>query len=170
MVVRWSAPAPSARRPGSAKSQSTTRDGDDQVILGTPTDDVVTGGDGADLLRSGPGADILRGQQGSDTLQGGDDNDVLDGGSESDLLAGGAGSDLATYATRTEALKISINNIANDGSSVDGAADDVRTDVERVIGGSGSDSIIASALNNTDRRAPATTRYGGQRRRSTPRR
>ena len=126
-----------------------TRDGNDRANLTTPTNDLVNGGDGADLLQPGPGADTLRGQQGADRLQGGDDNDLLDGGSEADLFNGGAGCDLATYATRTEGLKISINDVANDGSGVDGNADDVRSDVERVTGGSAKDALTGSAQDNT---------------------
>ena len=134
---------------GIAEVAVNTRDGNDRATLSTPTDDLLNGGDGSDLLRPGPGADTLRGQEGKDTLIGGDHNDVLDGGSEADVLAGGDGNDLATYAARTEALKITINGVANDGSTVDGGKDDVRTDIERVAGGSGSDSIAASAEPNT---------------------
>ncbi len=109
-------------------------DGDDQVIVTTPTDDRLTGGSGADLLRTDAGVDQLFGEAGADTLQGGTENDTLDGGAEADVLSGGTGSDVVSYRQRTEPIVVKLNNLADDGSALDGSGvrDNVRADVERI--------------------------------------
>ena len=127
-----------------------TRDLNDRATLTTPTDDVVIGGDGADLLRAGTRRrHPARPSRAPTRSRAAMTNDILDGGTEADVLNGGAGSDLATYAARTEGLKISINDVANDGSALDANADDVRSDVERVTGGSAKDALTGNAQDNT---------------------
>ncbi|WP_372791039.1 calcium-binding protein, partial [Paraconexibacter sp.] len=105
-------------------------------------DDVewVTGGQAADVLVGSPADNILRGSTG---------NDTLDGGAGADSLGGGAGTDTVTYAGRGIPVAVDIDGNADDGSSTDAAAggvtsrDDVMTDVERVIGGTGADTLRA---------------------------
>jgi Ca2+-binding RTX toxin-like protein len=97
-------------------------------------------------LNGGAGNDNLRGGAGSDALNGGDGNDYLDGGSRGDILSGGSGSDTAQYKSRTKNLVIKIDGLANDGQA--GEGDNVMPDVEHVIGGSGNDLIVGSALRN----------------------
>ncbi len=124
-------------------------DGDDRVRITTPTADRIKGGDGADVLRSEIGNDRLYGEAGADQLYGGADNDQLDGGADPDLLSGGPGaSDAANYKLRTEAISVRINNVADDGSATDARADDVRTDVERVLGGAGDDALTGNSSAN----------------------
>ena len=62
-------------------------------------------------------------------------------------MIGGSGIDTADYSARTAPLHISLDNQANDGQS--GEHDDVMSDVENVIGGSGNDRIIGSPFNNS---------------------
>lgn len=132
-------------------------------------DDTETGGDGPESLTGGPGADHLNGlggndrleldaldpanapTAGADTLNGGDGDDQLGGGpaavvQEGDLLIGGAGTDTADFSSRTAPLSITLDDVANDGEA--GEADDVRADVENVVGGSDGDSLIGSGAPN----------------------
>jgi Ca2+-binding RTX toxin-like protein len=71
-----------------------------------------------------------------------------------ELIAGGAGTDTVTYAQRTVNLTITLDGTGNDGdpSTTGGALaelDDVRADVEVILGGSGSDSITGGTGNDT---------------------
>ena len=137
--------------PGSRDHRGRGRlgDGDDQARITTPTADQIRGGAGADLLRSEAGADWLFGDEGDDTLQGGAGNDQLDGGADADVFSGGPGTaDTANYRSRTEAVSVRIDNVADDGSAIDAGADDVRSDVERAAGGAGGDTLVGSPLAN----------------------
>lgn len=107
---------------------------DDQVAADVEN---VTGGEAADRLIGSAGANVI--------LGGGGD-DLLDGGLGADVLGGGAGVDVATYATRSTRLRIRLDDLANDGAK--GEADDVRTDVENVVGGGKRDKIVGSATAN----------------------
>ena len=104
-------------------------------------------GSGNDLLIGSVRNNALTGGAGNDTLYGGAGNDVLDGGLGRDVLYGGKGIDTATYASRKTGVRISLDNKANDGQK--GEGDNVRTDVENVIGGAGNDYIVGSSLNNS---------------------
>jgi Ca2+-binding RTX toxin-like protein len=119
----------------------------------------VSGGEGADNLQTGGGNDIVHGNAGNDTLNGsagndglfGDDNnDTMNGGSGADSFNGGGGFDTATYATRTIGVRVTLDNLANDGqpATIDRPAegDNVHTDVEHVIGGAGNDFISAAPV------------------------
>jgi hypothetical protein len=79
----------------------------------------------------------MNGETGNDTLAGGTGADVFNGGSETDTV---------TYVTRSGALNISIDGAANDGAS---EGDNVKTDVETVVGGAGNDTITGSAAGDT---------------------
>jgi Ca2+-binding RTX toxin-like protein len=99
-------------------------------------------------LRGGDGNDTLLGGEDGDTLIGGDGNDTLDGKEGSDVYAGGDGFDAADYRFETANLVLSIDGVANEsGGNADG--DDIGLDVERVLGGSGSDRITGSAAANS---------------------
>jgi hypothetical protein len=121
---------------------------DVEVLVGTSEDDVLQGAGAAELLVGGRGRDALRGLLG---------NDVLDGGDGPDLLDGGGGLDTATYETsrpvdglapppRTEGVVVTLDGVANDGSSADGAPGD-RDDVhaENVVGTSLDDVLRGDA-------------------------
>jgi Ca2+-binding RTX toxin-like protein len=121
--------------------------GNDVITLGAGVmGSFVDGGAGNDVINGGPGNDSLQGSAGNDQLFGNGGNDLLDGSTGADVMSGGAGLDTVTYASRTVALTITIDGMANDGAA--GEADNVKTDVETVIGGSGNDSITGSNSNN----------------------
>jgi Ca2+-binding RTX toxin-like protein len=125
-------------------------------------DDIVSGNSGGDRLRGGAGNDQLFGNSGNDNLQGGDGNDLLDGGTGndsdsggngddtlreqnapngSDSLSGDSGNDTADYSLRTAPVDVSIDGIANDGDRRSNERDNVRTTIDRVLGGAGSDAL-----------------------------
>jgi Ca2+-binding RTX toxin-like protein len=114
--------------------------------LATTVPLTIYGGPGADDLRGGSEGDTLVGGADADSLRGGDGPDSLDGGLGADALIGGNGTDTATYAARTTSVEISIDGAANDGAS--GEHDLIATDIENVIGGSGSDALIGSSWTN----------------------
>jgi Ca2+-binding RTX toxin-like protein len=103
------------------------------ISLGpTVTATGMDGNGGDDRITTGPTSDEHRADQG---------NDVLDGGLGPDQLLGQEGVDTATYASRSEAVTVSIDS----EETPDGAAGEGDyTDTENVIGGAGNDTIVGS--------------------------
>ncbi|HEX8912878.1 MAG TPA: hypothetical protein VF796_11000, partial [Humisphaera sp.] len=88
----------------------------------------------------GDGNDTLTGGGGNDTLNGGNGNDVERGGGGKDTFVGGAGEDTADYSAYTAAVKVDLDNVADDGAT--GEGDNVESDVEDIKGGSGADTLV----------------------------
>jgi Ca2+-binding RTX toxin-like protein len=63
------------------------------------------------------------------------------------LVGGGGTKNEVTYATRGNAVTVTIDGTTNDGES--GEGDNVHTDIQRIIGGSGNDSITAGTSSVT---------------------
>jgi Ca2+-binding RTX toxin-like protein len=123
--------------PGNDNLTGTT--GDD-VIAGLGGDDTLFGLGGNDTICGDDGADRILGGAGNDTLSGLAGNDTLMGHSGTDAINGGADVDTASYTDRTAGVTVDIDGVADDGNSDDGptgARDNVKTDVEKLIGGSG---------------------------------
>ena len=73
-------------------------------------------------LNGGDGNDELLGGDGNDVLSGGNGNDNMNGGPKGkDVFNGGAGRDRVSYGGRTQALTLTIDNIANDGAPAVGS-------------------------------------------------
>jgi Ca2+-binding RTX toxin-like protein len=108
--------------------------------------DTLTGNDGNDVLDGGDDADSLNAGAGDDTLQGGGGRDTLRPGTGADQVHGGEGFDVATYSERTQPLTITLDDQPGDGEA--GEGDDVRGDVEDVLGGSGPDTLTGNAADN----------------------
>jgi hypothetical protein len=109
--------------------------------------------DGPASARDNVRSDVenLIGGSGADTLTGSTVANSLDGRNGADVLSGLGGIDTATYATRTTAVTVDLDNVSDDGNSSDGSAgarDNVKSDVENLIGGSGADTLTGSAANN----------------------
>jgi cysteine-rich repeat protein len=136
------------------------------TINGGAGNDVILGGAGNDTLNGDAGNDTIRGGAGNDTLNGGDGDDTFDEdgdatlGLGADIFNGGAGTDTIDYSAREVDLQVSLDGSANDGA--EGETDNVKNDVENVIGGSGDDTIVGSAANNRLTGGPgADTLTGG---------
>ena len=109
--------------------------------LAIPCD--IFGGKGTDTLSGGGGNDTIRGEGGNDNLFGSDGRDLLNGGIGADEILGGGGKDTVDYNQRTANLTIGLGTAADDGEA--GEGDNVRTDIEIVIGGSGNDRISTNS-------------------------
>jgi Ca2+-binding RTX toxin-like protein len=107
----------------------------DDFLVGGPGTDNLFGNDGADRLFGGGSRDNLEGQAGSDSLEGGTGNDILNGGD--------GVNDAVDYTFRTASLKVTIDGIADDGEA--GEGDNVQSNVENVLGGTGNDWLVGSA-------------------------
>jgi Ca2+-binding RTX toxin-like protein len=131
---------------GTAFNDVITGSSTDNRLEGRAGDDVINGGVGADDLRGGVGSDDLFGSAGADTLDPGSLNGGADG---ADLVDGGQEADTATYVGRTAGVTVTLDDATdvdgkgNDGTGAEG--DDVRSNVENVVGGSGADTLTASA-------------------------
>jgi Ca2+-binding RTX toxin-like protein len=114
----------------------------------TARDNVLTS---VENLIGSDNSDTLTGSSAANVLYGSDGNDVLDGRAGPDRFSGGSGIDTVTYATRGS-VKVSLDGVANDGNSGDGASptarDYVSTTVENLIGGRGNDTLKGNSLAN----------------------
>ena len=113
---------------------------------------VTCGGDEVFVLLAG-GADVLTDR--SDLAGGinmGDGNDTVTDlnraalGSTNTTFEGGPGSDTVSYRGRPEAVTVTLDDLTGDGAA--GEVDNVRSDVEKLIGGNGADRLTGSAGDN----------------------
>ncbi len=142
----------------------------EDTLNGDEGNDTLRGGEGKDTLDGGPSADslfgeggndTLLGQGGLDTLDGGGGNDEYHGGGDEDVLLtspgadlfhGDAGSDVVTYAAARAAVSVTADDqpdgaTGNDG--VSGEHDNVRSDVEQVVGSPFADHMDAASSTTT---------------------
>src|SRR5262249_1809607 len=81
-------------------------------------------------------------------------NDLLDGGLGADRMRGSEGIDTVTYASRTKSVIVDISSAPtekpDDGEA--GEKDYVEADVENLIGGSGNDTLVGSAVAKNSKR------------------
>lgn len=139
---------------------------DVENITGSYQNDTLTGDGDANRLYGYRGNDTLNGAGGDDTLIGGDDADTLNGEAGNDLLIGenagpppgaapswpdtfngGSGIDTASYASHEYVVTVTIDGVANDGGF--GENDNVKLDVENLIGTYGDDTLVGSDADNT---------------------
>jgi Ca2+-binding RTX toxin-like protein len=114
----------------------------DDYLVGNALPNRLTGNAGSDWLSGGPAGDC---SVDLDTLEGGAGDDrFLQGSSPdcSDALNGGAGVDRADYQERSGNLVVTLEGVSNDGEVNE--ADNVKTDVEQVLGGGGDDALTGS--------------------------
>ena len=139
-------------RGGGGGDRMEGEDGNDTFEGGAGAD-AVDGGEGNDWLDGGArdliggdGPDELIGGGGNDWLFGGRGNDRLDGGQGSDFISGGSERDTVTYEERTNRVFVSLDDLPNDGEA--GERDNVRSDVEVVLGGMRGDDLSGDADRN----------------------
>jgi hypothetical protein len=121
----------------------------DDVIVATDVGETAIyalGGAGDDTIGSGVSDDLLSGGPGDDTLAAGAGRDFLDGGQGADMLRGGPETDYADYSRRANALRIDLDGRADDGEP--GEGDNVHTDVEGVVAGTGDDLLVGNGKHN----------------------
>jgi Ca2+-binding RTX toxin-like protein len=135
--------------------ESDTIASDVEDLIGGTNDDDLSGNALANNIKGGTGNDTIWGGVAGTCLT---DIDLLDGEAGNDTFAmtntadcgdsltGGAGTDTADYQLRTVALVISLDNGALDGES--GEKDNVKSDIEIVIGGTANDTLTGSAAND----------------------
>jgi Ca2+-binding RTX toxin-like protein len=105
------------------------------TLIGNAEVNILNGGGGSDQIDGGLGRDFENGDAGDDTFNQGT---APNGG---DVLTGGTGTDTVNYASRTGALAVRFNNIADDGEA--GEGDSTPDDIEGATGGSGNDVFQA---------------------------
>jgi hypothetical protein len=129
------------------------------ILYGNDDNDQLFGGGSRDNLYGQVGSDSLDGGAGGDDLDGGDGSDSLDGGAGGDILNGGDGVDWASYESRTDFVKVTIDDLANDGEA--GEGDNVWTNVENVRGGTGNDWLVGYIRANLLFGGPGDDRLDG---------
>ena len=102
-------------------------------------------------LTGGGDSDTLVGNGGDGVIDGGPGNDTLVGGGGADDLIGGPGLDTASYAGASAPVTVTIGDngtalTGNDGAA--GESDNVEGDVERVVGGNGSNVLTGDGGDN----------------------
>ncbi|MFF0110755.1 calcium-binding protein [Streptomyces hirsutus] len=156
--------------------ENITGGSENDILTGNAAGNTLVGYEGNDTLNGLAGLDRLNGEDGRDTLDGGDDTDVLNGGNgndvlnggngndsllggpgpirdpdgvveDTDALNGGPGTDTATYVARSAGLVVDLDDTPDDGQP--GENDDVRSDVENIIGGDGNDDLTGNSAANT---------------------
>jgi Ca2+-binding RTX toxin-like protein len=132
------------------------------ALWGGEGNDSLCGGASNDQLYGQGGADTLVGNGGDDFLSGGDGDDRFDAGADStngaDQFIGGLGRDTVSYESRSGGVgvSVSVNNLPDDGihPGAHGGSrerDNVRSDVEVVIGTRYADTMVGNNLPNTFR-------------------
>lgn len=94
----------------------------------------------------GKGNDKIYGDNGANVLKGNGGNDYIKPGLGNDQVFGGAGFDRVDYSDVTVNLRITLDDVANDGPA--GGKANVHSDIEQVDGGSGDDYIVGSDADN----------------------
>ena len=117
------------------------------ILSGGAGNDSIDGGAGNDTVNGEAGNDVLTGDAGNDKLNGGLGNDTLQGETGADVFIGGTGVDVAKYSEKIKGLTLDIDNRADDGTA--GEKDNIKSDIENIIGGSGNDTITGSSGANT---------------------
>ena len=125
------------------------------TLSGGAGNDTLVGNSGNDTINGGAGNDTITGAGGADVLNGDGDDDffleLTDPGApgDSDTFNGGTGFDTVDYSQRTGAMTVTMGDQAgNDGLNT-GELDNVKNDVERLLSGSGNDTITGNDLANT---------------------
>lgn len=122
-------------------------------MFGNGGNDTIRGGSGSDILEGNTGNDVLIGNTGGDTMNGGSGNDrmVWNNGDGSDRMEGGQGYDTTEVngsTTDGDHFTIAANGARVDFDRINlvpFSLDIGTTEVLRVNGGGGNDTITGSA-------------------------
>jgi Ca2+-binding RTX toxin-like protein len=131
--IELPAPAPLPADGGPQMTIIVGTDGDD-VLVGTEGDDLILAGAGDDTIIAATGNDAIDAGAGDDTIvaQSGDGDDIIDGGDDTDTL------DMSSIDA-----DVTVDLDAATARSVD-TGNDVVTNIENVVTGSGDDTVTGS--------------------------
>lgn len=146
---------------GSPYSDTITGSSADEYFYGHKNNDVIDAGDGNDTidgfdgdddLEGGLGDDSIRGGRGNDILSGSEGNDTLDGQEGNDTYGGDAGIDTAVFTNvsfipNAPGIIVTLDDVAND--SVHGYTDNIKADMDIIVGTYTADRLIGSIGNDT---------------------
>lgn len=122
-------------------------DGNDRVSAEAVTVPMqLYGQSGKDTLLGGTAGDRIVGGGSRDIINGNGGNDRLEGSAGPDRLAGGGGNDTVDYSGRASGVTVNMQTDNGDGEA--GENDDVRNDVETIIGSNFNDNITANGTRN----------------------
>jgi Ca2+-binding RTX toxin-like protein len=125
---------------------------DIEIVFGASGNDSISGGGTQGVTLFGlAGNDTLSGGLGNDSIVGGPGNDRFfegfDGTNGADVFVGSDGIDVIDYSGRSGSTVVNLDDTANDGEGGT-EQDDIRADVENIIGGFGDDDLTGSTRNN----------------------
>ncbi|HEX5620211.1 MAG TPA: hypothetical protein VFX51_17455 [Solirubrobacteraceae bacterium] len=116
------------------------------------------GGAGEDSILGNNERNSLQGRGNADVISGRGGDDDLRGGSGPDILNGNDGVDRAIYDDHAQPLSLSLDDVANDGNIAEdgiaqspadaGKVDNIRADIEGVVGGDADDVITGNLGQN----------------------
>lgn len=119
--------------------------GRDRLEGGSEADKIL-GGTGNDRIEGGNDRDRLYGGTGSDQLTGGGGDDMLAGGSSNDRLSGGIGNDSLFGEAGTDRIVAGFGQNVIDGGSGNDSIDARNGQRDRVICGTGRDTVRADSI------------------------
>lgn len=129
------------------------------VFVGPGDDDLELASSQVEATRvqafGGPGNDAIRKAQTSASIDGGLGDDVIEPDvvlpavpetalTPQEVVAGNAGVDTVSYRDAPLPVTVSLDGVANDGRTGAGEADNVLTDVERLVGSAGGDALAGN--------------------------
>ena len=117
-----------------------------------PTSSAILGGSDDDTLTGGPGGELI---------MGGDGNDLLDRRRRRGRSSAALAPTRPAYADRSAPVSVNLAEAGNDGEA--GEGDYVLEDVEKVLGGSGDDTLLGNAQGERAARRPRQRPPGGRR-------
>jgi Ca2+-binding RTX toxin-like protein len=137
-------------RPGEADDvradvENVTGGGGGDTLLGSAGDNGLRGGGGDDSLTGNEGTDTLSGEGADDSLREGV-NQVATDAFDADTFQGGDGVDTVSYAAAQAGVLVDLDDVADDGRSSE--RDNVRSNVEWIIGGGNTDRLVGDRDGN----------------------
>jgi Ca2+-binding RTX toxin-like protein len=118
--------------------------GGNDTIIGNDKKNSIKGGDGDDVISGGNNS--LCGMADGDTLlgEGGNDTFLMPTPNCKALLTGGDGDNVADFSGRSVAVTLKNNGTADDGEGSTEAVN-IGSDIHKMIGGFGNDTIVGGA-------------------------
>ncbi|MCP4195501.1 MAG: hypothetical protein GY768_33290, partial [Planctomycetaceae bacterium] len=124
-------------------------------ITGGTNDDELTGNDGPNLLVGGPGLDIINGKRGNDQLVGETEDDQFvfeeDWGTDEVVEEPDGGVDTMDFQAVSDDLTFTVGTnfiVASDGTNFANHTGTDTNHVERLLGGTGNNTLIAADTPN----------------------